>query len=1036
MSLNLIDKYYNNLQMIKQFGGSPNELSIREAFKELLGHYANKNNLMLISELRVKGTKGEMVQPDGTLKNALRLEYGYWESKDSKDDIDTEINNKLKKGYPTTNILFEDTKEAILIQHDAVTHRVKMTDREKLNEILNAFIFYEHQEITEFHKALNQFKIDLPHIIEALRELLEKEGKENSNYIKAKDEFLENCKVEINPDFTGDDVREMVIQHILTEEIFNAVFDESQFHMENNIARKLDVLIKTFFVGDKRRNTLDSIKHYYNAISSNAKNFVDHHEKQKFLKIIYENFYKSYNPKAADRLGVIYTPNEIVNFMIESTNYLLDKHFKKTLADKNVEILDPATGTGTFICDLIEHISQDKLVYKYKNEIHANEVAILPYYVANLNIEYTYKQKMGYYSEFPNLCFVDTLDNTGALAYAGKQEILFGLSSENAERIRKQNEKKISVIIGNPPYNANQLNENENNKNREYPDIDKRIKHTYIAEGTAQKTKLYDMYTRFLRWATDRIDRNGIVAFVSNNSFIDSKTYDGFRKLVAKDFNEIWLVDLKGNARTSGERRRREGGNVFDDQIRVGVAVYFLVKNSNQEGCRIYYNEIEDFIKSEQKREYLRTNTLSALRFQEVKPDKRNNWINLADNDFNTLIPIGNKATKYSKKKEEECALFNLYTLGTVSNRDDWVYDYSHLNLKNKIHFIIETYNNDVKHYSSKAKKENVNELIKNSPIKYTRDLKKLLIEGQNLVEDKKEYRKCLYRIFCKKDLYFDSHLNEMRYQIPNVFPNDLSENILIAVNVSLKQFNVLASKFIVDLHFNGDSQCFPLFKYYNNKKVENITDWGLANFRNHYKDKKIKKENVFHYIYGVLHNPHYREKYKLNLKKDLPRIPFHKDFWKWSNWGKELMDLHINYEQVEPFNLLRKDDILKVKKDTPKLFLPKVREPETMFGIKPKLKVKLKADKENGKILIDEITTLSRVPKLAWEYKLGNRSAIEWILEYYKEKKPKDKTIAEKFNTYNFADYKEEVIELIKKVCTVSIKTMEIVNKMENEKW
>ncbi len=563
MSLQLIDRYYNNLQKIIQYGGSQNELSIRDAFKELLGYYADKKNLMLISELRIKGTKGEMVQPDGTLKNALRLDFGYWESKDSKDNIDDEIDEKIRKGYPLTNILFEDSKTAVLFQHGEVTHRADMKIREKLEEILIAFVSYEHPEITEFHIALDHFKEDLPHILHALRELLEKEAKNNQDYIKAKDEFLENCRIEINPDFTSDDVREMVIQHILTEEIFNAVFDESHFHMENNIARKLDSLVKTFFTGDKRRNTLDSIKHYYNVISATAKNIVDHHEKQKFLKVIYENFYQSYNPKAADKLGVKYTPNEIVNFMIESTDYLLNNNFKKTFADQNVEILDPATGTGTFICDLIEHIPKEKLQYKYKNEIHANEVAILPYYVANLNIEYTFKQKMEYYSEFQNLCFVDTLDNTDALLYAGKQEILFGLSNENAERIKRQNKKKISVIIGNPPYNANQKNERENNKNREYSQVDKRIKDTYIAESKAQKTKLYDMYARFLRWSSDRINKNGIISFVSNNSFINSKTHDGFRKLIYKDFNEIWIIDLKGNANTSGERRKKEAGKCF-----------------------------------------------------------------------------------------------------------------------------------------------------------------------------------------------------------------------------------------------------------------------------------------------------------------------------------------------------------------------------------------------------------------------------------------------------------------------------------------
>ena len=323
--------------------------------------------------------------------------------------------------------------------------------------------------------------------------MMVKQAKENKTYVEARDKFLEHCKQDINPDFTPDDVREMMIQHILTEEIFNAVFDETQFHRENNIALELDKVIDTFFIGDTRRNTLDSIRHYYNVISNAARNIPDHHEKQKFLKVIYENFYKTYNPKAADRLGVVYTPNEIVNFMIESTDYLLQKHFGKTLADKNVEILDPATGTGTFICDIIDYIPKQYLPYKYKNEIHANEVAILPYYVANLNIEYTYKQRMGHYEEFPNLCFVDTLDNTGALKYAGQQHQLFGFSSENTSRIKRQNEKKISVIIGNPPYNANQKNENENNKNREYPNIDERIKNTFMKNSTAQKTKVYDM---------------------------------------------------------------------------------------------------------------------------------------------------------------------------------------------------------------------------------------------------------------------------------------------------------------------------------------------------------------------------------------------------------------------------------------------------------------------------------------------------------------------------------------------------------------
>ena len=367
----------------------------------------------------------------------------------------------------------------------------------------------------------------------------------------------------------------------MTEEIFSQVFDDPEFHRKNNVARELYTLENTFFTGKVKYDTLAALRSYYAAIKSAAALVSSHHEKQNFLKVIYENFYKVYDKKKADRLGVIYTPTEIVRFMIESADWMCQKHFGKALIDKNVEILDPAAGTDTYITELIEHFRGQpaKLRYKYCEELHANEVAILPYYVANLNIEATYAAINGY-EEYQNLCFVDTLDNTAALrAHKGQQGDLFGgMSEENVARIKRQNTKKISVIIGNPPYNANQLNENENNKNREYPEIDRRIKETYVAASKARKTKLYDMYVRFFRWASDRVDENVIVAFVSNSSFIDSRAYDGFRKLVAEEFNEIWLIDLKGNARTSGERRRREGGNVFNDRIRVGVAVYFCVK--------------------------------------------------------------------------------------------------------------------------------------------------------------------------------------------------------------------------------------------------------------------------------------------------------------------------------------------------------------------------------------------------------------------------------------------------------------------------
>ncbi|MGZ3919691.1 MAG: N-6 DNA methylase, partial [Bacteroidia bacterium] len=512
MSKLLINQYYNQLDKVKQYGGSHNETSIRNSFFNLLNEYAHKKNLELIPELATMGTKGKKVRPDGILKNALRLEYGLWESKDEKTNLDDEIEVKIRLGYSLKNILFEDSQTAVLYQNDFEVLRVNMKEPEKLDKILTEFVSFEKSEVREFNAALEHFKQDIPVIIETLRGKIEAANKDNKKYIAARDIFLELCQKEINPDVTADDIREMIIQHILTADIFNVVFDEPHFHRENNIARELERLIDTFFTGASRRNALESINHYYKAINAAAASIADHHEKQKFLKIIYENFYKVYNPKAADRLGVVYTPNEIVTFMLESTNYLLEKHFGKMLSDKNVEILDPATGTGTFITELIDQfIPKKDLAYKYQNEIHCNEVSILPYYIANLNIEYTFKQKMGYYEEFKNICFVDTLDNTDALHYKGKQHDLFGLSSENTERIKRQNSKKISVIIGNPPYNANQQNENENNKNREYPSIDARIKETYIKYSTAQKTKVYDMYARFYRWSMDRVDNNGII---------------------------------------------------------------------------------------------------------------------------------------------------------------------------------------------------------------------------------------------------------------------------------------------------------------------------------------------------------------------------------------------------------------------------------------------------------------------------------------------------------------------------------------------
>ena len=530
-----IDGYRARLEELIEFGGSDSELNIRDAFQGCLSAYCrdHRERLALVPELRAANN----VVPDGTVKDSLRMARGYWEAKDSHDDLDAEIQVKFDRGYPRDNIIFEDSQTAVLIQNREEAMRADMSRPVDLHRLIQRFLDYELPEIEEFRQAQEQFKTDLPSVIGGLREAVEQAESENAEYRAAATEFLDLCRQSIGPDVSEADVREMLLQHILTKDIFLRVFAEDQFHSENNIARELDKLEGRFFVGDTRRQAIDRLRAYYGAIGRAADEIADYSEKQSFLKAIYEDFYKAYNPAAADRLGVVYTPNEIVDFMIRGTDYLLQKHFGRSLADRNVQILDPATGTGTFITNLIEYLPEDKLEYKYLNELHANEVAILPYYIANLNIEYTYREKTGQYLEFPNLVFVDTLDNTdwkGATGGAVERQSAFelgGLSFDNWYRMQQQNEKPISVIIGNPPYNAAPDEFQRLQPESEYPEIDQRIKETYVAESTGQKTKQYDMYKRFIRWASDRLDDDGMcIAFVTNSVFLDARQDDGFAR--------------------------------------------------------------------------------------------------------------------------------------------------------------------------------------------------------------------------------------------------------------------------------------------------------------------------------------------------------------------------------------------------------------------------------------------------------------------------------------------------------------------------
>jgi predicted helicase len=954
------------------------------------------------------------------------MPLGYWEAKDAADDLDEEITKKFKKGYPQDNIIFSDDRTAVLIQHKEEVTRCDMADTAQLEKLLKLFFGFERKEIADFRAAVEQFKADLPTVLQALRTMIDKQETGNADFRAAQARFLTHAQEAINPALGEADVREMLIQHILTEEIFANVFNESDFHQHNNVARELYALEGAFFTGALKKNTLKGLETYYAAIRAAAAQISSHGEKQTFLKVIYENFYKVYNTKAADRLGVVYTPNEIVRFMIDGADWLCEKHFQKNLIDRDVDILDPATGTGTYICELLEHFrgQPKKLAHKYQHELHANEVAILPYYVANLNIESTYAAITGQYAEFPNLCFVDTLDNVGLhTAAKGTTAELFGsVSEENVARIKRQNSRRISVVIGNPPYNANQANENDNNKNREYPQIDQRIKATYIAESTAQKTKLYDMYARFFRWASDRLNENGVLAFVTNRSFIESRTFDGFRKTVAKEFADIYVVDLGGDVRANPKLSGTKH-NVFG--IQTGVAISFMVKKvsgtKDKRTARVHYVRRPEMETADEKLSFLASHPMRGLDFDEVQPDKTNNWVNLTSNDFETLLPLASKETKAAKTAGKERAIFKLFGYGVSTNRDEWVYDDSADTLAQKMEFLVGHFNAE-KSPSSDA------------TIKWSRNLKRRHEQGKREPFDAARIVRASYRPFYSTYLY-DSGVFIDELGIRQSLPSERQSrvgNIVVTDPTAQKPWLACAVSGVPDLHFVGAAAggvCLPFLVAADGEVADNITDWALKQFTAHYKEaiatgaakasaskaRKITKEAIFHYCYAVLHDPVYREKYAQNLKREFPRIPFYPDFWQWAAWGEAMMALHIGYEAVEPFALTRTD-------------IPD--EKARAAGLPPK--ALLRADPAADSITLDTETILRGIPPEAWTYKLGNRCALDWVLDQYKEKKPKDPTIREKFDTYRFADHKEKVIDLLARVTTVSAETVRIVAAMK----
>lgn len=1009
MSQHLINEYRAELDRLRAVSGSQRESVLREAFKDLLKRWGKAHDLQFIAEHDILTKQMTRIYTDGALLHGLRVPFGYWEAKDESDNLDKEIEAKFRKGYPKDNIVFTDDATAVLWQDGAEVIRAAMqADDDSLLKLLTVFFAHERKEIADFNKAVKQFATDLPIILEALRDRIAEKNAQSRDFAAAVQAFLKHARDAINPAVSEDDVREMLIQHILTEDIFAKVFNDPDFHRNNNVAAELRKLEDKLFDRGEKATLLRALNPYYAGIASTAALIQSHSEKQGFLKALYEDFYKAYNKKAADRLGVVYTPGEIVRFMIRSADWLCQKHFGKSLEDRGVEILDPATGTGTFIVELLEHFrgNHEKLRHKYKNELHANEVAILPYYVANLNIEATYQAITGQFAEFENLCFVDTLDNVDALGiHSGHQfDLLGGLADENMERVRRQNRRKISVIIGNPPYNANQQNENDNNKNRAYAHIDARIKNTYVKASTAQKTKLYDMYARFYRWASDRLGDEGIVAFVTNRSFLASKTFDGFRRLVFNDFQDIWVVDLGGDVRTN-PKLSGTTHNVFG--IQTGVAIAFLIRKKDKGASLLRYGRRPELEQSEDKLSFLAATNLAEAATSELKPNARGDWLNLGEDGFDDLISIANAKTKSSQIRTHETAIFKLYSLGVSTNRDEWVYDRSRETLGNKMETFISLY--DLAKRSSAEFDDR---------IKWSRNLKRRLAQGRREAFDSSLARQSLYRPYSPRWLYQSGLFVDELGSAEAISPIG-AKNTLICFTyggrLDFTPFATTSLPSLTVLSLDGN-QCLPRYRYTKSgERVDNITDWALNQFTRHYGKKGVTKDAIFAYCYAVLHDPVYREKYALNLKREFPRIPFYPDFAQWVVWGEALMAMHIGYERVAPWPVERVD--------TP--------NPKRAEDTAPK--PKLKSDPTRGAVVVDEDTQITGIPCEAWDYRLGNRSGIDWVLDQHKEKTPRDPTIREKFNTYRFADYKESMIDLLAKVVRVSMETVAITDAMKD---
>ncbi|HBO4337913.1 TPA: DEAD/DEAH box helicase [Pseudomonas aeruginosa] len=853
--------------------------------------------------------------------------------------------------------------------------------------------------------------------------------------------FAAELRDDLNDSISDGEIVEMLAQHLVTKPVFDALFDEYSFASHNPMSKAMQGVLDALHEHHLAKEA-DTLEKFYASVRQRAAGINNAQGKQKIIVELYDKFFRNAFPKMTERLGIVYTPVEVVDFILHSVNHLLQQEFGQTLGSKGVHIIDPFTGTGTFITRLIQSglIKPEELPHKYRHEIHANELVLLAYYIAAINIEAAYHgEVIDEYTPFEGICLTDTFQ------MYEKDDLVDALLEDNSARRKRQKDLDIRVIVGNPPYSIGQKSENDNNDNVEYPSLDARIRDTYAARSNATLAKgLYDSYIRAIRWASDRIGDAGIIGFVTNAGFVEANTADGLRQCLADEFSSLYVFHLRGNQRTRGETSRKEGGKIFGSGSRAPIAISLLVKNPEaQTHGQIYFHDIGDYLSREDKLEKIAgyASVAGIEYWQQIIPDEHGDWLKQRDDSFEQFIVLGDK-------KGDAPKLFDNFSLGVVTNRDAWAYNASKAKLADNMTSMIGFYNSEVARFNaahpgldSNARQARVDGFIDTDPtrISWTRALKQDLGKDRSYAFEAECLVPGLYRPFTKQWLYFNRRFNEMVYQMPRIFPDAAAENQVICVPSSggTVGFSALIFSFIPGLKIMGDggTQCFPLYLYDEVaqaskddlfaepsegglRRRDAITDAGLAHFQSAYPGEQISKEDLFYYVYGILHSPDYRERFADNLSKELPRIPAVKkaaDFWAFSKAGRALADLHLNYETVEPY---------------PLTIEAKGTLTDADYRVE-KMKFAKKGDKTT--VIYNHRITLKGIPEAAWDYVVNGKAALDWVMERQAVRTDKASGIVNDANDWatETMGNPKYPLELFQRVVTVSLETQKIVNSL-----